>query len=317
MSSSKPAEVLEPEVVAPEAANGKKPRKEAIAKREPTAIASTRTPGIEELMSQAVASQNMDTIERVFALRQQLKAEAAREAFFDALSAFQSECPVIKKTRKVPFKGGQGVMYRYAPLDTIIKAVSPLLTKHGLSYSIKAGVELMDGNHPFMVATLYIRHQQGHEDTSEFRVPLDAEAINASHMNDAQRYGSASTYAKRNVFLNGLGIMTGDEDDDGKGTSYTPQEARAERGPVSQPQQKPSAQKKDKAAPTGERAKLQPAPEGESVEASTIKLLTSKMEHAALSNSDFKARFGLEGLEQVNRKDLNSVLGWIIDPQNS
>lgn len=100
----------------------------------------------------------------------------------------------------VPFKGGQGVMYRYAPLDKIVKVVAPLLTRHGLSYNIKTMIELMDSA-PFMVATLNIYHSLGHTETSEFRVPLNAAAIDATHMNDAQRYGSAGTYAKRNAFV--------------------------------------------------------------------------------------------------------------------
>lgn len=308
-------EPIEGEIVEPEA-NGKKHRRTKA--KDETAIA-TRTPGIEDLMAQAVTTGNMDTIERVFALRQELKKEAAKEAFFEALSAFQYECPIIKKSKVVPFKGGQGVMYRYAPLDKIVKVVAPLLTRHGLSYNIKTMIELMDSA-PFMVATLNIYHSLGHTETSEFRVPLNAAAIDATHMNDAQRYGSAGTYAKRNAFVNGFGILTGDEDDDGASSgAFTPQEARAERAPVSQPQQKPSAQKRAAAtkAGNGERGSLQPAPEGESVEASTIKLLTSKMEHAALSNGDFKKRFGLDGIEQVNRKDLNTILAWIIDPQNA
>lgn len=301
----------EVEIAPPEHAE-KKSR--AIAKREGGGIAlAQRTPDINDLMAQAVATGNMDTIERVFALRTQLKQEAAREAFYAALSAFQNECPVIKKTKVVPFKGGTGVMYRYAPLDTIIKKVGPLLTRHGLSYTIKAGVELMDGGMPFMVATLSIQHSAGYSDQSEFRVPLDKEAINASHMNDAQRYGSASTYAKRNVFLNGFGIMCGDEDDDGAGAGpYTPQQAKEARETVRQPQAKPTAQKANGAKV---KVDLEPAAAGEQIDAATVTGLAKAMTNATLSNDDFTKRFSkLSGLEQVKKSDARAVMSWIADP---
>lgn len=314
MSASEP-EVREAEVVAPEKTNGKKSR--AIAKREPTAIADTRTPDINDLMAQAIATGNMDTIERVFALRTQLKHESAKEAFYAALSAFQNECPVIKKTKVVPFKGGQGCMYRYAPLENIIRKVGPLLTKHGLSYTIKAAVEL-ESNAPFMVAKLFIQHSAGHVDDSEFRVPLSAAAIDATNMNDAQRYGSASTYAKRNAFLNGFGIMCGDEDDDGAGTAYTPREARETRQPVRQPQQTPSAQKANGAKEPKVKADLEPAGEGEAIDAATITGLSKAMTNGALDDVDFKKRFPkLAGLEQVKKSDARAIMSWIADPSKN
>lgn len=307
-------EVTEAEVVAPEKNNGKKSR--AIAKREQTDVVTTRTPDINDLMAQAIATGNMDTIERVFALRTQLKHESAKEAFYAALSAFQNECPVIKKTKVVPFKGGQGCMYKYAPLDKIVKVVAPLLTRHGLSYNIKSAIELMD-NTPFMVATINIYHSLGHMETSDFRVPLNAAAIDATHMNDAQRYGSAGMYAKRNAFVNGFGILSGDEDDDGAGTAYTPKEARETRQPVRQPQQTPSAQKASGAPKV--KADLEPAGEGEAaLDQNTITGLVKAMERATLSNADFTNRFPkLRGLEQVRQADTRIVLSWIGDPRKN
>ena len=65
-----------------------------------------------------------------------------------------------------------------------------------------------------------------------------------------------------------------------------------------------------------ERVQLTPAAEGQCIEPSTIKLLTSKMKNAALSNTDLKNRFGLMKVEQIDKSDLNTVLRWIMDPQN-
>ena len=44
-------------------------------------------------------------MERLVAVRRELNAEAAKRAFDDALAAFQAECPVVAKGRKVILDG--------------------------------------------------------------------------------------------------------------------------------------------------------------------------------------------------------------------
>ena len=48
----------------------------------------------------------VETMEKLFALREKVKAEQAREAYVEALASFQSEVPAIKKTKKVLNKTG-------------------------------------------------------------------------------------------------------------------------------------------------------------------------------------------------------------------
>lgn len=158
----------------------------------------------------------VETIEKLLDMRDRLKAEQAREAFFVALSNFQKICPIINKTREVKDKGG-GIRYRYATLDDIVKQVSPLLTENALSYTIKA--EFKDS---FIIAACEVHHTKGHKETSVFPVPIEEEAF----MNNAQKSGSALTYAKRYAFCNAFGILTGDTDDDANssGKHRTPQE---------------------------------------------------------------------------------------------
>lgn len=147
---------------------------------------------------------SVDTMERLLAMRDRIKAEQAREQYYTAMAAFQSECPQIKKGREVKGKDGK-VRYSYANLEDIISQVSPLLKKHGLSFAIRS--ELKDG---FIVATCETHHVGGHAGESSFPVPIEKDAF----MNDAQKAGSANTYAKRIAFCNAFGIVTGDYDDD-------------------------------------------------------------------------------------------------------
>ena len=149
----------------------------------------------------------VETLERLLAMRESLKAEQAKEAFFSALSDFQAACPIIKKNKKVLQKNSSAVRYSFASLDSIVEQVSPLLRAHGLSFIFKA-----DYPEGAIIQHCEIHHINGHSETSSFSIPIDAEAF----MGDAQKSGSASSFAKRYAFTNGFGILTGDQDDDGQ-----------------------------------------------------------------------------------------------------
>jgi len=147
----------------------------------------------------------VETMEKLLAMRQQLKAEWAREQYQAALSAFQADCPIIKKDKVVMNKDGRTERYRYAPIDSIIKQVRSLIEKHGFNYRADAEIEGRTVN-----ATCIVTHKHGHSERSSFSVPIDPEA----YMNEAQKYAAALTFAKRYAFCDAFGIFTGDADVD-------------------------------------------------------------------------------------------------------
>lgn len=174
----------------------------------------------EVLIAQAIdKGVTVDTMERLLAMRRELKSEAAKEAFDRSMSAFQSECPVIDKSKKVLNKDGQSVRYAYAPLDAIVTQVKPLLQKHGFGYRIVADVQ-GKGKDGEVQATCVVTHELGHSETSSFKVPIDLE----SYMNLPQKFASALTFAKRYAFTNAFGLMTGETDDDGQRAGTSPGE---------------------------------------------------------------------------------------------
>lgn len=161
---------------------------------------------VQQLIAQAIdKGVPVETMEKLLAMRQQLKGEWARERYHSALSAFQAECPVIKKTKIVMNKDGKTERYRYAPLDSIITQVKDLIEKHGFNYRVDAGIEGRT-----VQATCIVTHKEGHFEKSSFAVPIDPEA----YMNEAQKYAAALTFAKRYAFTDAFGILTGDEDND-------------------------------------------------------------------------------------------------------
>ena len=160
----------------------------------------------ETLIAKALESNvPVETLERLLAMRSELKAEQAQEAFNAAMSKFQSECPIIRKTREIKVNGQ--VRSRYASLDDILEQVSPIMKECGLSYTVDTESK---GNE--VVIMFEVHHILGHSRLTRFTVPIEEVA----YMNDAQKTASALTFGKRYAFQNAFGILTGDQDDDGQ-----------------------------------------------------------------------------------------------------
>lgn len=119
-----------------------------------------------------------------------------------AISAFQGDMPVVKKTKtaKVQTKSGRDYQYTYADLADIVQLAGPILARHGLSHTCKTKF------HPALGWVLVgrLRHVFGEEDRAMLPITVAS----------PQETGSALTYARRYL----LGIQTGivtDDDDDG------------------------------------------------------------------------------------------------------
>lgn len=161
---------------------------------------------VEGYITQAIAEKlPVETMERLFALRERVKAEAAKEAFVKSMMGFQQDCPVIEKTKDVMNKDGRTVRYKFAPIEAIVTQIKPYVLKHGLSYRWE--VDTKDGK---VTARAIITHILGHSESSAFEVPVDVEG----YMSAPQKNASALTFAKRYSLCNALGIATGDEDTD-------------------------------------------------------------------------------------------------------
>jgi len=152
---------------------------------------------------------DVNTMERLLAMRRELKSEDAKRQFDEALADFQSECPAIDKRKRVMNKDGKSIRYSYAPLDDIVEQVKPLLKKFGFSYSIDIDTQAQVG---WVIAKCQITHSAGHSKDSSFKCPIDKDG----YMNEPQKYASALTFAKRYSFCNAFGILTADEDTDAR-----------------------------------------------------------------------------------------------------
>jgi hypothetical protein len=164
-------------------------------------------PSINDLIRHAITSNlSVDGLERLLAMRRELRAESAKEAFDDALRTFQGECQPIVKHRPVPTNSG-GIGYKYAPLEELDMQTKELRMKHGFSFSIET--ETLDKR---VRATCIIRHIGGYEyRPAPYEVPL---STGTAIMSNTQIVAAALSFATRYAFKNAFGLTVVGEDNE-------------------------------------------------------------------------------------------------------
>lgn len=136
----------------------------------------------------------------------------------DALAKAQGEFAQVTrdKTVTVTMKSGGKYTFSYAPLESILHAVAPALSKHGLA--LTQAMVVIDGK-DYVETTL--RHSSGQSISN--RIPLFVRD------DGPQAYGSALTYARRyGVTL--LLCISADDDDDGNAAEGNQATTHAKRG---------------------------------------------------------------------------------------
>lgn len=150
---------------------------------------------------------DIDKLERLLAMKERYDKEAARKAYFEALSEFQFACPELRKTKGVRFKADEPDKYMYAPLADIDRQIKGLLKDHGLTKTWK----FYDSNGKTKVACI-ITHVQGHSETTD----MEADSDMSGAKNAIQGKGSSIEYMKRYTLIGALGLTTADMDIDGR-----------------------------------------------------------------------------------------------------
>lgn len=121
-----------------------------------------------------------------------------------ALAAAQGEFEPIKRDKSVTvsMKSGGKYSFSYAPLESILHAVTPALSRHALA--LTQATTMLESGKEFVETTL--RHASG--ETLKNLIPIFVRD------DGPQAYGSALTYARRyGVTL--LLCISADDDDDG------------------------------------------------------------------------------------------------------
>ncbi|CAB3711712.1 single-stranded DNA-binding protein [Achromobacter marplatensis] len=147
----------------------------------------------------------LDQIEKMMDLQDRWQKGEAKKAYDTAFAAFKAEAVKIIKGKDVkdgPLKGKS-----YAELHDVVNAVTPALSKHGLSSSWKLTRDEKD----WMEVTCYLRHVGGHEESVSMGGPPDA----GGAKNAIQARASTKTYLERYTLKAITGLSEQDDDTDG------------------------------------------------------------------------------------------------------
>lgn len=203
------------------------PRAAPVPAVQPQRAALAMTTPADLLRIAVESNADLDKLERLMVLQDKWEAKEAKRAYDMAFSAFKAEAVMILKGRKVtdgPLRGKS-----YAELHDVVNAVTPALSKHGLSSSWKLTMDEKD----WMQVTCYLRHVNGHEESVSMGGPPDS----GGAKNAIQARASTKTYLERYTLKAITGLSEQEDDDDGAGGGNQP--AAAQRA---QPAARPAPQ---------------------------------------------------------------------------
>lgn len=154
-----------------------------------------------------------ETIAKMMDLEERWQANMARRAFVDAMAGFKRECPaVIGKDRRADFGTGKA-KYSYATTGAIVTAITPALSKFGLSLSWET-----QQKDKTVTVTCHVTHAGGHRESATLTGPHDE----SGGKNPIQTLGSSVHYLQRYTLVSVLGLATAEMDDPDSNPSRPP-----------------------------------------------------------------------------------------------
>lgn len=158
------------------------------------------------MLNQAVArGDSIDVLERLMGLHERWEANEARKAFNEAYSSFKAEVVTIVRNREItdgPLKGR-----KYAELFSFVDAVTPALSKHGLS----ASWSITKDDKDWIEVTCTVEHVLGGNKKVSIGGPPDT----GGAKNAIQARLSAITYLERGTLKAACGLAEQGDDKDG------------------------------------------------------------------------------------------------------
>ncbi|CAB3698769.1 ERF superfamily [Achromobacter denitrificans] len=160
----------------------------------------------------------LEQVEKMMDLQERWAKAEAKKAYDEAFANFKAEAVKIIKGKDVtdgPLRGKA-----YAELHDVVNAVTPALSKHGLSSSWKLTRDEKD----WMEVTCYLRHVGGHEESVSMGGPPD----NGGAKNAIQARASTKTYLERYTLKAITGLSEQKDDNDGNGAAHAAEDLRDE-----------------------------------------------------------------------------------------
>lgn len=158
------------------------------------------------IMLQAMAQgSSIEQLEKMMDLQERWEKREAEKACNAAFSGFKAEAVQIIKGKKVT--AGPLAGKSYAELHDVVDAVTPALSKHGLSASWKITKDEKD----WLEVTCTLKHIGGHSESVSMGGPPDA----GGAKNAIQARASTVSYLQRYTLKAITGLSEADDDNDG------------------------------------------------------------------------------------------------------
>ena len=148
---------------------------------------------------------SIEQIGQMMDLQERFEKREAEKAFNAAFAAFKAEAVRVVKNRAVT--AGPLAGKSYAELFSVVDAVTPALSRHGLS----AAWKLTRDDKDWIEVTCTIKHSAGHSDSVSMGGPPDV----GGAKNAIQARASTISYLERYTLKAITGIAEGGEDNDG------------------------------------------------------------------------------------------------------
>ena len=176
---------------------------------QPIALQQTGTIAAQSPMGMMLAAMSqgasLEQVEKMMDLQDRWERKESEKAYNAAFAAFKAEAVRIIKGRKVT--DGPLLGKEYAELHDVVDAVTPALSRHGLSTAWKLTRDEKD----WLEVTCTLKHVGGHSESVSMGGPPDA----GGAKNALQARASTKSYLERYTLKAICGVAEGGDDSDG------------------------------------------------------------------------------------------------------
>ena len=152
----------------------------------------------------------VERIEKMMEMQERWEARQSEKLYSEALAAAKAEMPTVLKNKK-----NNQTNSKYADLEAIDKAISPIISKHGFSLSFFPAKSNLEGHYG---VTCEVRHEAGHKVIHEADIPADGMGMKGNANKTATHaFGSTMSYGRRYLKTMIFDIATGDDDGNAAG----------------------------------------------------------------------------------------------------
>lgn len=157
------------------------------------------------MMAALSSGASLEHLSQMLDLQERYERREAEKAYNVAFANFKAEAVRVLKTTKVTAGPLQGKTY--AELYSVVDAVTPALSRHGLSAAWKITKDEKD----WLEVTCTLKHIEGHAESVSMGGPPDA----GGAKNALQARASTKSYLERYTLKAVCGVAEGGDDNDG------------------------------------------------------------------------------------------------------